>query len=215
MLHIIYTDIGLHGSCSQNSLSLTNLLILAYHRTSPRSTINLSLTHLIYASLSSDHDLSVLLLKMPAMNRTLKFTAQPLIHLRSISSTSSLFSNYGTGGFINQTGSYSSTYEPGEPTKGPLGGASPHGALKLTPTLLKEHLDKYVVGQDKAKKVTSVAIYNHYQRIRELRRREEEERERREQRERWEMGERERNAHPVESKFLLGFICSARHRLVY
>jgi ATP-dependent Clp protease ATP-binding subunit ClpX len=139
---------------------------------------------------------------MPAMNRTLKLTTAPFIniHIRPLSSSSLLSSNYGTGGFINQTGSYSSTYEPGEPTKGPLGGASPHGAPKLTPTLLKEHLDKYVVGQDKAKKVTSVAIYNHYQRIREIRRREEEERERREQRERWEMGERERNAHPVESR---------------
>lgn len=31
-----------------------------------------------------------------------------------------------------------------------------------------------MVGQDRAKKVLSVAVYNHYQRIQELRRREEE-----------------------------------------
>jgi ATP-dependent Clp protease ATP-binding subunit ClpX len=65
--------------------------------------------------------------------------------------------------------------------------------------LLKEHLDKFVVGQDKAKKVTSVAIYNHYQRIRELRRQEAEVQAAREQQARWELGERERVSHPVES----------------
>jgi ATP-dependent Clp protease ATP-binding subunit ClpX len=34
------------------------------------------------------------------------------------------------------------------------------------PSEIKEYLDKYVVGQLKAKKVLSVAVYNHYQRIR-------------------------------------------------
>lgn len=79
--------------------------------------------------------------------------------------------------------------------------ASVHGAPRLTPSALKEHLDKYVVGQDKAKKITSVAIYNHYQRIRELRRQEAEEGEKREQRVRWESRERERTSHPVENEF--------------
>ncbi len=78
--------------------------------------------------------------------------------------------------------------------------ASNLGAPRLTPSLLKDHLDKYVVGQDKAKKVTSVAIFNHYQRIRELRRLEEEELAKAEQHSRWELRERERNSHPVESK---------------
>jgi ATP-dependent Clp protease ATP-binding subunit ClpX len=141
---------------------------------------------------------------MSTLRRATILTTPPKAPLftqyRALSLTALLSSNYGTGGFSNHSGSFSSTYEPGQPTQGPLGGASPHGAPKLTPTLLKEHLDRYVVGQDKAKKVTSVAIYNHYQRIRELRRREEEERERREQRERWEVVERERNAHPVESE---------------
>ncbi len=34
-----------------------------------------------------------------------------------------------------------------------------------TPIELKETLDKYVIGQDEAKKVLSVAVYNHYKRI--------------------------------------------------
>ncbi|MDD6176373.1 MAG: ATP-dependent protease ATP-binding subunit ClpX [Succinivibrionaceae bacterium] len=33
-----------------------------------------------------------------------------------------------------------------------------------TPRELKEHLDEYVIGQDLAKKVLSVAVYNHYKR---------------------------------------------------
>ncbi|MDR3610980.1 MAG: ATP-dependent Clp protease ATP-binding subunit ClpX [Ignavibacteriaceae bacterium] len=34
-----------------------------------------------------------------------------------------------------------------------------------TPETLKKTLDEYVIGQDKAKKVLSVAVYNHYKRI--------------------------------------------------
>lgn len=33
------------------------------------------------------------------------------------------------------------------------------------PVIIKEHLDKYVIGQDEAKKVLSVAVYNHYKRL--------------------------------------------------
>ena len=35
----------------------------------------------------------------------------------------------------------------------------------LTPEEMKEFLDDYVIGQDEAKKVLSVAVYNHYKRI--------------------------------------------------
>tara|TARA_R110001599_G_scaffold271735_1_gene472836 strand:+ start:2111 stop:3340 length:1230 start_codon:yes stop_codon:yes gene_type:complete len=35
----------------------------------------------------------------------------------------------------------------------------------IKPMELKKHLDQYVVGQDEAKKVISVAVYNHYKRL--------------------------------------------------
>ncbi|MBK7104604.1 MAG: ATP-dependent Clp protease ATP-binding subunit ClpX [Ignavibacteriae bacterium] len=35
----------------------------------------------------------------------------------------------------------------------------------LTPDMIKKNLDEYIIGQDKAKKVISVAVYNHYKRI--------------------------------------------------
>lgn len=35
----------------------------------------------------------------------------------------------------------------------------------ITPKELKAHLDKYVIGQERAKKVFSVGVYNHYKRI--------------------------------------------------
>lgn len=37
--------------------------------------------------------------------------------------------------------------------------------LKYRPHEIKEYLDRYIVGQDEAKKTLSVAIYNHYKRI--------------------------------------------------
>ena len=32
----------------------------------------------------------------------------------------------------------------------------------MTPQAIKEYLDKYVIGQEEAKKTLSVAVYNHY-----------------------------------------------------
>ncbi|WP_188625740.1 ATP-dependent Clp protease ATP-binding subunit ClpX [Pedobacter quisquiliarum] len=41
-----------------------------------------------------------------------------------------------------------------------------HASLKLLkPLEIKQHIDQYVIGQDDAKKVLSVAVYNHYKRL--------------------------------------------------
>ena len=40
---------------------------------------------------------------------------------------------------------------------------------KITPREIKTHLDQYVIGQDEAKKFLSVAVYNHYKRLRQSR----------------------------------------------
>lgn len=93
--------------------------------------------------------------------------------------------------FANQP--FTGTYEPGLEINGPLGAVSKHGAPRLTPKALKKHLDDYVVGQERAKKILSVAVFNHYQRVQELQRREEEEAGLLAQRQR-------RESHPVESR---------------
>lgn len=69
---------------------------------------------------------------------------------------------------------YTGSYDPDQKTLGPLSHASNFGAPKITPKSLKQHLDQFVVGQERAKKVLSVAVYNHYQRIDEAQRQEEE-----------------------------------------
>ncbi|KAL8717857.1 MAG: hypothetical protein Q9225_004943 [Loekoesia sp. 1 TL-2023] len=97
--------------------------------------------------------------------------------------------------FANQP--FTGTYEPGGKTSGPLGDASILGAPILTPKILKQHLDQFVVGQERAKKVLSVAVYNHYQRIQEAQRLEEEEEELLQQRLRRETI----HGHPVQDEF--------------
>lgn len=93
---------------------------------------------------------------------------------------------------------FTGIYEPGEPTYGPLGGASTVGAPRITPKILKAHLDQFVVGQERAKKILSSAIYNHYKRIQELERQNEEEEERAAQQARMDLKHR----HPVEGRIL-------------
>lgn len=100
--------------------------------------------------------------------------------------------HYSRSDFSSQ--GFTGIYEPGQPTGGPLGGASIVGAPRITPKALKHHLDQFVVGQERAKKVLSVAVYNHYQRIQELERLEDEEQELLAQQARREMVHR----HPVE-----------------
>ena len=43
--------------------------------------------------------------------------------------------------------------------------AQEYGINLLKPKEIKEFLDQYVIGQDEAKKVLSVAVYNHYKRV--------------------------------------------------
>ncbi|MDX2190226.1 MAG: ATP-dependent Clp protease ATP-binding subunit ClpX [Bacteroidota bacterium] len=45
------------------------------------------------------------------------------------------------------------------------GAATPRHIKLLKPQEIKNHLDKYIIGQHNAKKVLSVAVYNHYKRI--------------------------------------------------
>lgn len=107
-------------------------------------------------------------------------------------------SSHGGGSFVRSDYSsqgFTGYYDPGQPTLGPLADTSNIGAPKITPKLLKQHLDQYVVGQDRAKKILSVAVYNHYQRVQELQRREEEEEELLAQQSR-----REWVRHPVEGR---------------
>jgi ATP-dependent Clp protease ATP-binding subunit ClpX len=49
----------------------------------------------------------------------------------------------------------------------PPGGAAADGAKHVpTPIEISRHLDEYVIGQQRAKKVLSVAVFNHYNRLR-------------------------------------------------
>ncbi len=42
-----------------------------------------------------------------------------------------------------------------------------HNVQLAVPSQIKSHLDQYVIGQDEAKKTLSVAVYNHYKRLRQ------------------------------------------------
>lgn len=111
--------------------------------------------------------------------------------------TSSLRASTGTynrSDFTNQP--YTGFYEPGGPTEGPLRDA--YTPPRITPTLLKQHLDAFVVGQDRAKRTLATSVYNHYQRIQELQRRDAEEEEVLAQEERRRMAIHPR--HPVEGR---------------
>jgi ATP-dependent Clp protease ATP-binding subunit ClpX len=90
----------------------------------------------------------------------------------SSSTTFPTRSQFNRSDFTSQP--FTGSYEPGLPTTGPLGSTPAFGTPRITPKVLKQYLDQYVVGQDRAKKVLSVAVYNHYQRVQELLRREEE-----------------------------------------
>lgn len=52
-----------------------------------------------------------------------------------------------------------------EEMDGPKTGHTADGLNLVKPTEIKKFLDQYVIGQDEAKKVLSVAVYNHYKRL--------------------------------------------------
>ncbi|KAL4943858.1 hypothetical protein BDV06DRAFT_188849 [Aspergillus oleicola] len=122
----------------------------------------------------------------------------PLYRPRGFSSTSvsfPTFTQFDRSDFTSQP--FSGVYEPGLPTAGPLGSTPAFGAPRITPKTLKQYLDQFVVGQDRAKKILSVAVYNHYQRVQELQRRQDEADELLAKRARRESVEH----HPVEDEF--------------
>lgn len=90
----------------------------------------------------------------------------------TLSTTRRSASQFRRTDYTNQ--GYTGSYDADQKTLGPLSHASNLGAPKITPKILKQHLDQFVVGQERAKKVLSVAVYNHYQRIDETQRQEEE-----------------------------------------
>ncbi|KAK5676930.1 ATP-binding protein [Elasticomyces elasticus] len=96
--------------------------------------------------------------------------------------------------FTTQGHGFTNNYTSRPPITGPI--SSSPSPPRITPSTLKQHLDNFVVGQDRAKRVLATAVYNHYQRITELERREAEEEELYAQEERRRMGELRR--HPVE-----------------
>ncbi|KAL5115012.1 ATP-binding protein [Pleosporales sp. CAS-2024a] len=91
---------------------------------------------------------------------------------RALSASSAARSSYSRSDFSGQ--GFSSSYETDQPTRGPLGGTSNVGQPHVTPKALRQLLDHFVVDQDRAKVVLSVAVHEHYLRIHELQRRKEE-----------------------------------------
>ena len=96
----------------------------------------------------------------------------PVSRSIALSRTRRSASQFHRSDYTNQ--GYTGSYDADQKTLGPLSHASNLGAPKVTPKTLKQHLDQFVVGQERAKKVLSVAVYNHYQRINEAQRQEEE-----------------------------------------
>lgn len=122
---------------------------------------------------------------------------------RLLTSSSTSFptgSQFNRSDFTGQP--FTGSYEPGLPTTGPLASTPAFGAPRITPKVLKQYLDQFVVGQDRAKKVLSVAVYNHYQRVQDLQRREKEAEELQAKRQRREAFE----SHPLEGMSLANML---------
>ncbi|CAG9980815.1 unnamed protein product [Clonostachys byssicola] len=101
-------------------------------------------------------------------------------------------------------GSYDPTANTG---RGPMFSKTSFGVPRFYPRDLKDRVDDYVVGQERAKKAICATIFNHYQNVRRRRQHEHDERNRKEKvmrqrlsRDR-EFHQRRRETHPVEDEF--------------
>ncbi|KAJ5335022.1 hypothetical protein N7452_007425 [Penicillium brevicompactum] len=138
--------------------------------------------------------------RLPAVARcAARRPLRPSWSVRQLSSSTRYptLSQFNRSEFTSQP--FSGSYETGLPTPGPLGSTPAFGAPRITPKVLKQYLDQYVVGQDRAKKILSVAVYNHYQRVQEVVRREEEQAEATIKRQRREALE----SHPLDDELAL------------
>ncbi|TKA63626.1 hypothetical protein B0A55_11178 [Friedmanniomyces simplex] len=142
--------------------------------------------------------ISAILRRGPRRSATAHHPARRIRHLRPLHTTRCLADNgtYKRSDFTTQ--GFTGIYDASAPTTGPLADSSAIGAPRITPRTLKDHLDQFVVGQDRAKRILATAVYNHYQRIQELQRRDAEEEEAYAQEERRRMSEIRR--HPVEGR---------------
>ncbi|KAK3719635.1 ATP-binding protein [Vermiconidia calcicola] len=134
---------------------------------------------------------------VPPQARLTYLGISAIIRRQNLSISTKRHSSGGTyyrSDFTNQP--YTGIYEPGGPTEGPLRDA--YTPPRITPSTLKQHLDAFVVGQDRAKRTLATAVYNHYQRVQELQRRDDEEEEMLAQEERRRMAMHPR--HPVEGR---------------
>lgn len=110
---------------------------------------------------------------------------------------------------------FTASYDPTtDPARGPMFNKSSFGIPQFYPRDLKQRLDEYVVGQDRAKKTICSTIFNHYQNLRRRHQHQLDERNRQEKimrqkfaRER-EVHQRRRESHPLEGNAIL---CSERN----
>ncbi|KAI9592369.1 P-loop containing nucleoside triphosphate hydrolase protein [Syncephalis fuscata] len=72
----------------------------------------------------------------------------------------------GSGGDDGRGGSYSNTINAGTQPPSDIEGEGAWSSILANPRTIVQHLDEYIIGQDRAKKVLAVAVFNHYQRVR-------------------------------------------------
>ncbi|PNY23176.1 Mitochondrial clpX-like chaperone MCX1 [Tolypocladium capitatum] len=123
---------------------------------------------------------------------------------RHLSSSRPLWAGRRTADFnAGFTGSYDPTVESG---RGPMFSKANFGVPQFYPRDLKQRVDEYVVGQDRAKKTICSTLFNHYQNLRRRHQQEHEDRNVQEKllRQRFsrdrELHQKRRESHPVEGQ---------------